>query len=350
MAKDGIGFGERVPDLGRRDPTGAERFLYDQIGGREALLWVAGDAGAATLALVAQALERSAPRPALALVPMAPAALAATGLPTTDDRAALADDGRACAWLRGTASAKHPLTLLALDPNQRVVLRADLDGATLDSSLAAAGAALARPAWTSTGVVTSGAPALLIPRVFEDQLCDELVALFEADGGVASEVFELVDGEQRWRSDPRYKARRDYQRFDEAWNSRFAEIIKARVLPEVDKCFAFRASGYEAFKLARYTAGEGGYHRPHRDNISADVSGRRFAMSINLNSGDYQGGQLRFPEYGPELYQPPKGGAVVFSSSLLHEALPVTQGKRYVFLTFFESDAHRGSHLYFVPR
>ena len=31
---------------------------------------------------------------------------------------------------------------------------------------------------------------------------------------------------------------------------------------------------------------------------------------------------------------PPTGGAVVFSCSLLHEATPVTSGKRYAFLPF----------------
>ena len=35
----------------------------------------------------------------------------------------------------------------------------------------------------------------------------------------------------------------------------------------------------------------------------------------------------------------PAGGAVVFSCSLLHEATPVTRGKRYVFLPFLYDDA-----------
>ena len=46
---------------------------------------------------------------------------------------------------------------------------------------------------------------------------------------------------------------------------------------------------------------------------------RRFAVSLNLNTGDYEGGCLRFPEFGPHLYVAPAGGAVVFSCSLLHE-------------------------------
>ena len=58
-------------------------------------------------------------------------------------------------------------------------------------------------------------------------------------------------------------------------------------------------------------------------------------MTLNLNTNGYTGGQLRFPEFGPDLYEPERGGAIVFSSSLLHEATPVTAGRRYVLLGFF---------------
>ena len=62
---------------------------------------------------------------------------------------------------------------------------------------------------------------------------------------------------------------------------------------------------------------------------------RRFAVSINLHAEDFEGGDLRFPEFGPRTYRPPTGGAVVFSCSLQHEATPVTRGRRYAFLPFF---------------
>jgi predicted 2-oxoglutarate/Fe(II)-dependent dioxygenase YbiX len=63
-------------------------------------------------------------------------------------------------------------------------------------------------------------------------------------------------------------------------------------------------------------------------------------MSLNLNTGAYAGGQVRFPEFGRELYEAETGGAVVFSCNLLHEALPVTQGRRFALFTFF-ADAAR---------
>ena len=64
-------------------------------------------------------------------------------------------------------------------------------------------------------------------------------------------------------------------------------------------------------------------------------------MSLFLNTGDYEGGFLHFPEFGSALYSAPAGGAVVFSCSMLHEATPVTAGRRFMFLPFLYDDAAR---------
>jgi hypothetical protein len=64
----------------------------------------------------------------------------------------------------------------------------------------------------------------------------------------------------------------------------------------------------------------------------------RFAVSVNLNEG-YEGGEIGFPEYGPQLYRPGAGAALVFSCSLLHGISPITLGRRYAFLPFLHDDA-----------
>ena len=49
-----------------------------------------------------------------------------------------------------------------------------------------------------------------------------------------------------------------------------------------------------------------------------------------------------FPEYGPELYRPAAGAALLFSCSHLHEVLDVTAGRRFVLLSFlFGEEAPR---------
>ena len=111
--------------------------------------------------------------------------------------------------------------------------------------------------------------------------------------------------------------------------------LQRRLLPEIKRAFQFEVTRIERYVVAEYDSGSGGYFRPHRDNTTPGTAHRRFACTINLNAEDYTGGDLRFPEFGPNTYRAPSGGAVVFSCSLLHEATPVSAGIRYAFLPFF---------------
>jgi predicted 2-oxoglutarate/Fe(II)-dependent dioxygenase YbiX len=89
----------------------------------------------------------------------------------------------------------------------------------------------------------------------------------------------------------------------------------------------------ERYIVSCYAAEDGGHFRAHRDNTTSGTAHRRFAVSINLN-GDFEGGEVSFPEYGPRSYKAPAGGAMVFSCPLLHAVSRVTQGRRFAFLPF----------------
>jgi predicted 2-oxoglutarate/Fe(II)-dependent dioxygenase YbiX len=114
--------------------------------------------------------------------------------------------------------------------------------------------------------------------------------------------------------------------------------IHDRLAPEIHKAYQFRATRMERYIVACYDATEGGHFRAHRDNTTKGTAHRRFAVSLHLNTGEYEGGLLRFPEFGRQLYTAPVGAAVVISCSLLHEATPVTRGRRYMFLPFLYDD------------
>jgi len=51
----------------------------------------------------------------------------------------------------------------------------------------------------------------------------------------------------------------------------------------------------------------------HRDNTAAGTAHRRFAVTLDLNAEEYEGGDLMFPEYDDRACRAPTGGAVVFS-------------------------------------
>jgi len=109
----------------------------------------------------------------------------------------------------------------------------------------------------------------------------------------------------------------------------------------IRRAYQYEPTRIERHIVARYDAEEGGFFKPHRDNTTKGTAHRRFAVTLNLNAEEYEGGDLRLPEFGPQAYRAPTGGALVFSCSLLHEALPVTKGRRYAYLPFLygERDA-----------
>ncbi|HEY0661742.1 MAG TPA: 2OG-Fe(II) oxygenase, partial [Lysobacter sp.] len=179
------------------------------------------------------------------------------------------------------------------------------------------------------------APVLQIPDVFEPELCAALIHHLQVDcaGGDVSAVLVLEDGRQVLQVDPSIKQRREAIPRDPQLEARMHERLMRRALPEIARVFNFEVRRRDPFKLLAYPEGAG-YFRPHRDNETPDVAHRRFALSVNLNHGQYVGGGFRYPEFGPHQFSPPTGAALVFSCSVLHEVLPVERGTRFAMTTF----------------
>jgi predicted 2-oxoglutarate/Fe(II)-dependent dioxygenase YbiX len=177
------------------------------------------------------------------------------------------------------------------------------------------------------------APVLIAPRVFEPDLCARLIGLHQAAGGALTGVMRDV-GERTVAVMDDYKQRRDVLVDDAALREEIRQALVSRLYPQIRHAFQFEVTEIERYLVSCYDAAEGGVFRAHRDNITRQTANRKFACSINLNA-DFEGGDLRFPEFGPATYRPPVGGAVVFSCALLHEATAMARGRRYAFLPFF---------------
>lgn len=196
----------------------------------------------------------------------------------------------------------------------------------------------ARPDPDQHAGVPMHAPVLIVPRVFEPELCRRLIQVYENDGGAVSGVMRDVGGKTLAVVDD-FKKRRDAPVHDDGLQKEIQRKIVSRLIPEIAKAFVFKATRMERYIVARYDAADGGYFKAHRDNTTLATTHRQFACSINLNAEEFEGGDLRFPEFGQRTYRPPTGGAVIFSCSLLHEATPVTRGERFAFLPFLYDDA-----------
>lgn len=181
------------------------------------------------------------------------------------------------------------------------------------------------------------APVLCLPRVFEPDLCEALIATYETQGGELSGTMRQIGNATVGVNDLSFKSRRDCDITDQGMVSRIQQAIYRRVLPEIRKVHQYNVTRMERYIVSCYDAAEGGHFNAHRDNTTSGTAHRRFAVSINLNA-DFDGGEVSFPEYGPEGLKAPAGGAVVFSCSLLHRVAPVTRGRRYAFLPFVYDD------------
>lgn len=187
--------------------------------------------------------------------------------------------------------------------------------------------------------VTEHPPVLVAPRIFQPDLCARLVAYYGAATPHASGFMREVDGRTVPVLDHNFKSRNDATITDEALRLETQACVRQRLIPMVERAFGWRATRMERYIVARYAADEEGHFNPHRDNTTRGTAHRKFAVTINLNAEDYEGGDLRFPEFGQRTYRAPTGGAVVFGCGLLHEATRVTRGERFAFLPFLYDEA-----------
>lgn len=182
------------------------------------------------------------------------------------------------------------------------------------------------------------APILILPNVFEPDLCEALINLYDTEGSIETGFMKDEGGKTVGVLDAKHKRRRDHYMKDDALISRVQERFTRRVVPEIAKIHQYEVTRMERYIVGCYTEEDGGHFMPHRDNTTKGTAHRRFAVSVNLNE-DFDGGEVMFPEYGRRTFKAPAGGAVVFSCSLLHAVTKITRGRRYAFLPFLYNDS-----------
>lgn len=198
------------------------------------------------------------------------------------------------------------------------------------------------PAIPGEGWAELPAPVLVLPRVFEPELCRALIEYYR-NGNPYDSGFMVAGkgGTTVGKINHGFKRRKDVMIEDPELARATTWRLRRRVFKGIERAFQFQPTQIERYLVARYAGEEegGGYFGAHRDNTTTGTAHRKFAVTINLNAEEFEGGGLAFPEFGRKLYKAPTGGAVVFSCSLLHQAMPVLKGERFCFLPFIYDDA-----------
>ena len=328
MSRDPLAAGLRAPDFALPFPSGDPVRFYGRGGGTPcALIFADRSQGAVAEAFAAALTRQCAAR--VQVLGVISGRHSGSG-ETRFSFDTFTEPGTAVSEPYGVASKKPRVCLL--DENLRILGwygLADPAGAAAEVAGLLAEACSDREG----RLVESPAPVLIVPRVLDEAWCAELISKWRHDGSAATGVETSLGGRRVDVVAGDRKRRRDHVVSDPGLMQRLTAHVGRRVIPELQKAFAYRASRFEGFKIVCYGAEEGGFFHAHRDNLSPATAHRRFGLTVNLNGG-FEGGELRFPEYGPDLYRPRAGAAILFSSSLLHEVLPVTEGERFSLLSF----------------
>jgi len=325
--------GDRFPEFMLADQTGAMRAFSQRVRGLAMAVFLDGtDAVRQSLRALADAYQAAA----LDCLAIDATAAGAEPWPTilADEAGRIRQSLREMTGRPATPAGARTLAFL-LDRNQRILAIAD-DTLAEDGDLALW--ALARwseePPPAPAAEIRHAAPVLTVPNVLSRADCRALIARWHEMGNAPGKVTSLVKGEQVERVYESLKKRRDHRLNDPVVLRPLLALIARRLGPELDKAFHYRAFKFDRVLIACYDAERGDYFRRHRDNQTPGTATRRFALTLNLNSEEHEGGELIFPEYGDYRYKPATGAAVLFSCSLLHEALPVTAGQRFALLSF----------------
>ncbi len=239
----------------------------------------------------------------------------------------------------GLAAGIDGAAVLAVGPNGHVLAR--LDG-KFQGDPAVAVLERVRPMAAkrrAEGVPASHPPVLVVPDVLSPEDCRRLISIYAMQG---QEFVEPGHNQLQGRTTDCKMRIPEYGRNDriDHWvcapanNAVIDRRLVPRLMPEIQKAFNYKVTRHERYRIACYEGYRGGSQHGHRDNTLPFVAHRRFAVTVNLNADEYEGAELRFPEFSEAAYKTPTGAAIVFSCSLLHEVMAMRSGRRFALLAF----------------
>jgi PKHD-type hydroxylase len=180
------------------------------------------------------------------------------------------------------------------------------------------------------------ANAYTIPQVFNPEQCFQLIEMAKTNplrSGAATISDEGVENNQI-RHSTNYSLRQDS--LSAPYYQRIMQVFDA-----YNALMNFDVTTFEALQILEY--GKGCFYDWHLDIGNEKFSTRKISMVLLLSKPeDFEGGKLEFrttvDSFFPELAQ---GSAVLFPPYLLHRLNEVTQGVRYVMVTWAHGNAFR---------
>uniref|UniRef100_W5N9S9 procollagen-lysine 5-dioxygenase n=1 Tax=Lepisosteus oculatus TaxID=7918 RepID=W5N9S9_LEPOC len=166
---------------------------------------------------------------------------------------------------------------------------------------------------------------------FSDQMCDELVEEMENFGvwsGGRHKDERLAGG---YENVPTVDIHMNQIGFEKEW----LKFLKEYISPVTEKLYPGYYAKAQAVMnfVVRYRPDEQPSLRPHHDSSTFTIN-----IALNRKGIDFQGGGCRFLRYNCSVDTPRKGWSFMHPGRLTHyhEGLPVTQGTRYIMVSFVD--------------
>ncbi|MBN3313009.1 PLOD3 dioxygenase, partial [Atractosteus spatula] len=166
---------------------------------------------------------------------------------------------------------------------------------------------------------------------FSDRMCDELVEEMENFGlwsGGRHKDERLAGG---YENVPTVDIHMNQIGFEKEW----LKFLKEYISPVTEKLYpGYYAKGQAVMNfVVRYRPDEQPSLRPHHDSSTFTIN-----IALNRKGIDFQGGGCRFLRYNCSVETPRKGWSFMHPGRLTHyhEGLPVTQGTRYIMVSFVD--------------
>ncbi|XP_069831497.1 procollagen-lysine,2-oxoglutarate 5-dioxygenase 2 isoform X2 [Dendropsophus ebraccatus] len=167
--------------------------------------------------------------------------------------------------------------------------------------------------------------------VFSEEACDEIVQEMEHFGqwsGSSHSDTRIAGGYENVPTDDIHMRQIE---MDKEW----LHFIREFIAPITLKVFAgYYTKGHALLNfVVKYTPERQSYLRPHHDASTFTIN-----IALNTKDTDFQGGGCRFARYNCSIDSPRKGWSFMHPGRLthLHEGLPVTNGTRYIAVSFID--------------
>ncbi|XP_040283981.1 procollagen-lysine,2-oxoglutarate 5-dioxygenase 2 isoform X2 [Bufo bufo] len=167
--------------------------------------------------------------------------------------------------------------------------------------------------------------------VLSEQACDEIVQEMEHYGqwsGSRNSDKRIAGGYENVPTD-------DIHMSQIGMDTEWLHFIREYIAPITLKVFAgYYTKGHALLNfVVKYTPNRQSYLRPHHDASTFTIN-----IALNKKDTDFQGGGCRFTRYNCSIDSPRKGWSFMHPGRLthLHEGLPVTNGTRYIAVSFID--------------